>query len=164
MECAWFWSTHAQVSRETHRSEILPFLSPLEGKNSKAEREGACGRSRQRKLPGQAPEQEGGYAPMRGCPTEPPGLGSVETGCCSLPAEQSSGPAAAPPPRGLLASSLPCLSWLRAARGFLKLSPSVKVTLKELGHGITEEGAGRGLRWGRRGGRTVGWWQTRLRT
>lgn len=32
---------------------------------------------------------------------------------------------------------------------------SVKAKLEESGRGIAEEGAGRGLRWGRRGGRIV---------
>lgn len=32
---------------------------------------------------------------------------------------------------------------------------SMKAKLEESGHGIAEEGAGRGLRWGSRGGRIV---------
>lgn len=51
--------------------------------------------------------------------------GKTGNGAPVLP-QQNGGaePPPAPPPRRLLASLLLCLSWLRAAQGFLKLIPS----------------------------------------
>lgn len=75
----------------------------------------------------------------------PPSLCPSRTGCGAGPSPAASWPSAFCTPVFVLAKS--CTGLFEA--------DSIKAKLEESGHGITEEAAGRGLRWGNRGGPTV---------
>lgn len=93
-----------------------------------------------------------------------PRLGTVETGPLLPPsrAEQSRAVARTRPasPSSFVS---PVFVLAESCSGLLR-ADSTKAKLEEPGHGATERGAKRGLGWGRRGGRAVGWRQTTVRT